>query len=86
MIACRSEEGAVKNSSEFSGWSKGRMTGQFTDEIALRWRRSSWEGRDQEFGFGHVEMQVPMSHPSEDVRRMVIYMGLSPEVFVGNKI
>lgn len=62
------------------------MMGQFTDETGLWWRRGSWEGRDQELGLGHVELQVPVNHPSEDVRRMVINMGLSPEVFVGNKI
>lgn len=62
------------------------MAGQFTDGTALRRRRGSLEGRDQEFGLGRVELQVLVNRPSEGVRRMVIYMGLSQEVFVGNKM
>ena len=32
--------------------------------------------RDQEFSFGHVEIQVPMNHPNEDVKERVVYRGL----------
>lgn len=32
--------------------------------------------RDEEFSFGHVEIQVPLNHWNGDVKETVVYMSL----------
>lgn len=49
--------------------------------MAISWngkneRGQVWGGDDQEFGFRHVEFEIPIQHPDESVKTVNVQAGV----------